>query len=161
MTVDSTIFFNEGQRNLLKAFGLFRHMKRWEWASDPSRKSWRTLLNGSGGKIRLASYQPTATVRHACSFCPQCFSDGHYSNSISFFISCHFSALFLPTEIGAIPTYQDNHLEDDRFSPGFLTIGQKYRWVERALRGEHRSDHLVTSFLLLQLRSWLNSHFAM
>lgn len=39
-----------------------------------------------------------------------------------------FSALF-PTEIGAIPTYQDNHLEDDRFSPGFLTIGQKYSYA--------------------------------
>ncbi|CRK87748.1 CLUMA_CG001542, isoform A [Clunio marinus] len=31
--------------------------------------------------------------------------------------------------IEAIPTYQDNHLEDDRFSPGFLTIGQKYSYA--------------------------------
>ncbi|CAO1442941.1 unnamed protein product [Diamesa hyperborea] len=33
------------------------------------------------------------------------------------------------TEYGAIPTYQDNHLEDDRYSPSFLTIGQKYSYA--------------------------------
>lgn len=51
---------------------------------------------------------------------------GHF-NIISFFIFPSFSSF--PTEIGAIPTYQDNHLEDDRFSPGFLTIGQKYSYA--------------------------------
>lgn len=54
------------------------------------------------------------------------------STAVIILTQTHFSFLpcsipFLNIEIGAIPTYQDNHLEDDRFSPGFLTIGQKYR----------------------------------
>ncbi|XP_070504142.1 lachesin-like [Chironomus tepperi] len=40
-----------------------------------------------------------------------------------------FLNTFVVKELGAIPTYQDNHLEDDRFSPGFLTIGQKYSYA--------------------------------
>lgn len=48
---------------------------------------------------------------------------------LSFFIFLPLFSVVFPTEIGAIPTYQDNHLEDDRFSPGFLTIGQKYSYA--------------------------------
>lgn len=90
---------------------------------------------GVAGEFRLARNQPAPNVYHTCSFRPlRHINCGHYSNRNSFFIRtaaaallCLVSNLFFPTEIGAIPTYQDNHLEDDRFSPGFLTIGQKYR----------------------------------
>jgi hypothetical protein len=78
-----------------------------------------------------------------------------------------FPFSFLPSEIGAIPTYQDNHLEDDRFSPGFLTIGQKYRYVGRSPEKGFLLLQLNAIVLMpfslfpLQLRNRLDSNSAM
>ena len=55
------------------------------------------------------------------------FAIFHLGQFFIFHFSC--ASFFFSTELGAIPTYQDNHLEDDRFSPGFLTIGQKYSYA--------------------------------
>ena len=75
----------------------------------------------------MGSINDTFTLYVLSNRCTRFINNRHYSNRARYSFSTVF--VLFPTEIGAIPTYQDNHLEDDRFSPGFLTIGQKYSYA--------------------------------